>query len=92
MVRYADDFVILVRPGHEAEVLSRVKNWLVRAGLTLNERKTRVTQVDEGGRVEFLGFERVLANHFGKPDAGDPHVRFDEGDGSARGAVPTLQN
>jgi len=57
MVRYADDFVILVRPGNEREVLGRVKSWLVRAGLTLNEDKTHVTKVDEGGRVEFLGFE-----------------------------------
>ena len=56
MVRYADDFVILVRPGREAEVLSRVKTWLERAGLTLNENKTKLTRVADGERVEFLGY------------------------------------
>lgn len=56
MVRYADDFVILVRPGLEREVYSRVKRWLKRARLTLNENKTHLTRVAEGGRVEFLGY------------------------------------
>jgi hypothetical protein len=32
---------------------------------------------------KYLGrFDSELVNHFGKPDAGEPHVRFDEGDGA----------
>ena len=31
---------------------------------------------------QFGGNESELVNHLGKPDAGKPHVRFDEGDGS----------
>ena len=29
-------------------------------------------------------------NAFGKPDAGDPHVRFDEGGGTSNDAPPLL--
>ena len=29
-------------------------------------------------------------NTFGKPDAGNPHVRFDEGGGTPRGVPPLL--
>ena len=57
MVRYADDFVILVKGGHEKELLKRVEIWLSRVGLNLNRSKTKVTDVSKGGRVEFLGFE-----------------------------------
>lgn len=57
MVRYADDFVILVREGKEKVVLERVKAWLERVGLILNEGKTKVTDVGRKGKVEFLGFE-----------------------------------
>lgn len=57
MVRYADDFVILVKGGLENVVLERVENWLTKAGLTLNRSKTKVTDVSAGGKVEFLGFE-----------------------------------
>lgn len=57
MVRYADDFVILVKGGHEEELLERVETWLNRAGLKLNRSKTKVTDVSQRGKVEFLGFE-----------------------------------
>jgi RNA-directed DNA polymerase len=57
MVRYADDFVILIKGGLEEVVLERVKSWLERAGLTLNESKTKLTDVSRKGKVEFLGFE-----------------------------------
>ena len=57
MVRYADDFVILVKGGHETELLTRAEDWLKRAGLTLNRSKTKVTDVEAGGKVEFLGYE-----------------------------------
>jgi RNA-directed DNA polymerase len=57
MIHYADDFVILVRKGREALVLERVKRWLSKARLTLNETKTKLTDTSCGGKVEFLGFE-----------------------------------
>lgn len=33
---------------------------------------------------QYGGNESELVNHLGKPDAGELHVRFDEGDGSTR--------
>ena len=54
MVRYADDFVILTRPGQGPELLARLKRWLERNGLTLNETKTRLLDVREAG-FKFLG-------------------------------------
>jgi group II intron reverse transcriptase/maturase len=57
MVRYADDFVILMKGGLEEVMLERVKTWLRNAGLKLNESKTKLTDVSKRGKVEFLGFE-----------------------------------
>lgn len=57
MVRYADDFVIMVNGENEKELLERVEIWLGRAGLKLNRSKTKVTDVSRRGKVEFLGFE-----------------------------------
>lgn len=57
MVRYADDFVILIKDGLEDVILERVKDWLEKVGLTLNLSKTKVTNTREKGKVEFLGFE-----------------------------------
>jgi len=55
MVRYADDFVILCRPGQAAPVLERTKRWLTAKGLTLNETKTRLVDIRREG-INFLGF------------------------------------
>jgi len=55
LVRYADDFVILSRPGQGAELLVRLKRWLAVHGLTLNETKTRTLDVRAEG-FKFLGF------------------------------------
>jgi RNA-directed DNA polymerase len=55
LVRYADDFVILTRPGQGAEVMGRLKRWLEAHGLTLNETKTRLLDVRAEG-FKFLGF------------------------------------
>jgi group II intron reverse transcriptase/maturase len=55
LVRYADDFVILSRPGQGPELLARLKRWLERNGLTLNETKTRTLDVRAEG-FKFLGF------------------------------------
>jgi group II intron reverse transcriptase/maturase len=57
MIRYADDFVILLKDGLEKVMLERLKNWLERAGLKLNLSKTKTTDTREKGKIEFLGFE-----------------------------------
>ncbi len=54
LVRYADDFVILMRAGVN-ETLLKVKQILERMELTLNEEKSRVVDAREGG-FNFLGF------------------------------------
>jgi RNA-directed DNA polymerase len=55
MVRYADDLVILCRPGEGMGMKERLARWLQSRGLALNEMKTRVVQSRESG-FEFLGF------------------------------------
>jgi len=55
MVRYADDFVILSRPGQGSALLERLKQWLSTRGLTLNEKKTRLVDIRKEG-IKFLGF------------------------------------
>ncbi len=57
MVRFADDFVIIVTAGWEAYLLKRTNEWLTKVGLTLNLEKTKCTDTRNGGKVEFLGFE-----------------------------------
>lgn len=54
MVRYADDMVLLVRPGRK-EVWERLCRQLEGLSLAVNEEKSRLTDVKEGFR--FLGFE-----------------------------------
>jgi hypothetical protein len=55
MVRYADDFVILSRPGQGAALLERLRRWLSARGLILNEGKTRLVDIRKEG-IKFLGF------------------------------------
>lgn len=55
MVRYADDLVILCRPGEGAAMKERLSCWLQSRGLALNETKTKVVQSRESG-FAFLGF------------------------------------
>jgi RNA-directed DNA polymerase len=55
MVRYADDLVILCRPGEGMGMKERLARWLQSRGLALNETKTRVVQSCERG-FEFLSF------------------------------------
>jgi RNA-directed DNA polymerase len=56
LVRYADDFVVLVHGSRsDAEVLREdVAQVLALMGLRLSEAKTRVSHIDEG--LDFLGF------------------------------------
>lgn len=55
MIRYADDLVILCRPGEGRGFKERLARWLRARGLSLNEQKTRVVPGCESG-FEFLGF------------------------------------
>ena len=60
LVRYADDFVVLVKRDGQ-EVMKRVKRMFGRLGLELNEEKTKVTRAEEG--FDFLGMHiRLLPN------------------------------
>lgn len=64
MVRYADDFVILCRRGEGAGLMVRLKQWLERRGLTLNESKTRLVDIRQEG-IKFLGFSLSQRRGFG---------------------------
>jgi group II intron reverse transcriptase/maturase len=71
MVRYADDFVILARPGQAAGLLERLTAWLNRRGLKLNETKTRLVDIRREG-IRFLGFG--LTWRRGRRGRNYPHV------------------
>jgi group II intron reverse transcriptase/maturase len=71
LVRYADDFVILSRPGQGAELQRRLKRWLAAHGLTLNEAKTRTLDVRAEG-FKFLGFG--VSWRRGKSGRNYPHM------------------
>ena len=55
MVRYADDLLILCKPGQGSGLQTRLKRWLEARKLKLNEEKTRLVDTREEG-IEFLGF------------------------------------
>jgi group II intron reverse transcriptase/maturase len=71
MVRYADDFVILARPGQGKGLLERLQGWLTRRGLVLNEKKTRLVDIRQEG-IKFLGF--ALSWRRGRSGRSYPHV------------------
>jgi RNA-directed DNA polymerase len=71
LVRYADDFVILSRPGQGSELKARLQRWLDRHGLKLNEEKTRLLDVRQEG-FKFLGFG--ISWRQGKSGRGYPHM------------------
>lgn len=56
MVRYADDFVLLCRPGHAPALHRRLEKYLQAKGLKLNPTKTRLLNAHQE-RFRFLGFE-----------------------------------
>jgi len=58
MVRYADDMVVLCREKWQAEeALEIVCQWMREAGLELNQEKTTMVSMEEGGgHFEFLGY------------------------------------
>ncbi|MES9905759.1 MAG: group II intron reverse transcriptase/maturase [Sedimenticola sp.] len=54
LIRYADDFVILLHPKTDAEwILTEIRRMMGRLGLELHPEKTRVTKAKEG--FDFLG-------------------------------------
>jgi RNA-directed DNA polymerase len=55
IIRYADDFVLLTRPGKAAGLLERLKKYLVAKKLQLNETKTRLVKFRKES-FNFLGF------------------------------------
>lgn len=64
LVRYADDFVVLVS-GTEAQaegLREEVAAVLSTVGLCLSEEKTRVCHIDEG--FDFLGYVGDSVKHF----------------------------
>ncbi len=59
MVRYADDFIILIRTKEDAEnVLSRTEAYLSELGLKIKKEKTAVRHIKDGFRFLGMNFER----------------------------------
>jgi RNA-directed DNA polymerase len=71
LIRYADDLVILSRPGHGSALRERLARWLKAKGLSLNEAKTRIVNFREEG-FNFLGF--AVSWRRGKSGRYYPHV------------------
>lgn len=55
VVNYADDFVILCPPGQGAKAMADMRRLMLRLGLTVNEKKTRLVKLPEE-RFDFLGY------------------------------------
>lgn len=70
IVNYADDFVICCRPGRGAKAMEASRKLMGRLGLTVNEQKTQLVNVEESS-FDFLGytFGRCFG-HSGKPYLG----------------------
>lgn len=56
LIRYADDFVLLCRPGRGGAMLERLKRYVAAKRLTLNEAKTRLVNFQRES-FRFLGFD-----------------------------------
>jgi RNA-directed DNA polymerase len=55
IVNYADDFVICCRPGTGEAAMRAMRHLMVRLGLAVNDRKTRLAVLPEE-RFDFLGY------------------------------------
>ena len=55
LVRYADDMLILAQKGL-GKGIALLERYTTKLGLTLNREKTRSVRLDEGEKVDFLGF------------------------------------
>lgn len=71
MVRYADDLVILARPGQGAGLCERLRRWTQQRGLTLNEEKTRLVDYHREA-FTFLGFS--VSRRLSRKGRRYPHV------------------
>lgn len=63
IVNYADDFVICCRPGTGEVAMAKMRLLMIRLGLDVNERKTRLVQLPDE-RFDFLGY--TVGRFFGK--------------------------
>jgi group II intron reverse transcriptase/maturase len=90
MVRYADDLVILARPGQGAGLRERLQRWTQASGLTLNEEKTRLVDYRREG-FAFLGFS--VSCRRSRKGRNYPHVEPSaKSCGKLRGKVRDLLN
>lgn len=88
MVRYADDLVILARPGQGAGLRERLQHWTQARGLTLNEEKTRLVDYRQEG-FAFLGFS--VSRRLSQKGRYYPHVEPSaKSCGNLRGKVREL--
>lgn len=71
LVRYADDFVILSKPGQGMDLRARLHRWLQAKGLQLNEEKTRIVNFRKEN-FHFLGF--AVSCRRGRNGWNYPHV------------------
>jgi RNA-directed DNA polymerase len=55
IVNYADDFVICCVPGFGSEAMATMRALMVRIGLQVNDRKTRLARLPDD-RFDFLGY------------------------------------
>ena len=55
IVNYADDFVIVMRPGRAEEAMDRMREIMRKLRLTVNETKTRICRLPEE-TFDFLGY------------------------------------
>lgn len=97
LVRYADDFVVLMRY-HSAETLRFIKDKLVDwMGLEINEVKTKIVNMDEdGSSIDFLGFNiRLFPSSYnaGKYPRVEPKKKaFEKAKDNIRGMTSTRNN
>jgi len=63
VVNYADDFVILCKPGHGEQAMAAMRRLMDKLGLTVNEKKTRLVKLPEE-RFDFLGY--TVGQMYGK--------------------------
>lgn len=61
-VRYADDLVIILKPGESAEtILGRISKFLAQRGMNVSEKKTKLTAATDG--FDFLGWNFRVQNN-----------------------------
>jgi len=63
IVNYADDLVICCRPGNGLAAMVKMREFMTRLGLTVNEKKTRLARLPEE-RFDFLGY--TVGRFYGK--------------------------